>query len=185
MRLLLHRQAWTTAIDPSPWESVHTNASRESIAHGSYVHDLYAGSVRYPFEIALDRLFRYDIFPPGRLRSRVCTPDGIVALGATIVQRVRLGPLVLETAVRVIELERSAVGARFAYATVAGHAERGIASFEVALEAADVRFTARAWSRPGNLAARLGRPLARSFQRAITREALDHFCTSPAPEQSR
>jgi uncharacterized protein (UPF0548 family) len=74
---------------------------------------------------------RYDIFPPTRLRSRVCTPDGIVSIGATIVQRVRLGPVTLETAVRVIEHQRSAESGRFAYATLDGHPEQGIASFEV------------------------------------------------------
>jgi uncharacterized protein (UPF0548 family) len=178
MRLLLARHAWTRGIDPDPWLTLGTNANRESITSGGFVHDRYEGLVRGSFDTARARLFRYDIFPPTRLRSRVCTPDGLVAVGATIVQRVRLGPVALEMAVRVIEHEHTTNNARFAYATLAGHAEQGIASFEIERKGAEVHFIARASSRPSNLAARLGRPIARSFQRAITREALDHFCAS-------
>jgi uncharacterized protein (UPF0548 family) len=154
------------------------NSDRQSVAAGGYVHDRYEGIVRSSFESALARLFRYDIFPPTRLRSRVCTSDGLVAIGATIVQRVRLGPIALETAVRVIEHQRTRQSGRFAYATLEGHPEQGIASFEVEQHGPNLRFIAQAWSRPGNLTARLGRPLARSFQRAITREALQYFCAS-------
>jgi uncharacterized protein (UPF0548 family) len=178
MRILLSSQAWVGEIDPSRWTALGANSDRQSIAAGGYVHDRYEGLVRGSIESALARLVRYDIFPPTRLRSRVCTPDGLVALGATIVQRVRLGPIALETAVRVIEHQLTAQSGRFAYATLEGHPERGIASFEVEHDGADLRFIAQAWSRPGNLPARIGRPLARSFQRAITREALQHFCAS-------
>lgn len=166
----------TGAIDPRRWTALGANADRLSSAAADYVHDRYEGVVRGSLESALDRLFRYDIFPPARLRARVCTPDGLVSIGATIVQRVFLGPIALETAVRVIEHHRTPGSGRFAYATLQGHPEQGIASFEVEPSGADLRFIAQAWSRPGNLAARLGRPLARSFQRAITREAIQHFC---------
>jgi len=176
MQHLLASRAWVSRIEAGRWERLAPNASRESIARDGYLHDRYEGRVDSSFESALDRLLRYDIFPPERMRALVCSPDARVATGVTIVQRVRLGPLALETAVRVIECEQTADAARFAYATLHGHPERGIASFALERGPSELRFIAQAWSRPGNPLARLGRPLARHLQRSITREAIEHFC---------
>ena len=63
--------------------------------------------------------------------------------------------------------------AGFAYATLPGHPERGVASFAVRLDARgrlQVHLEAR--SEPGLLLTRLGRPVARLFQRSLTRAAL-------------
>jgi uncharacterized protein (UPF0548 family) len=178
MQLLLASRAWASRIEGARWERLAPNASRESIARGGYVHDRYEGRVEGSFESALDRLLRYDVFPPERMRARVCSPDARIATGVTIVQRVRIGPLALETAVRVIECEQAAGAARFAYATLQGHPERGIASFALERHASELRFVAEAWSLPGNSLARLGRPVARHLQRSITREAIAYFCAS-------
>jgi hypothetical protein len=37
------------------------------------------------------------------MRALVCTPDGRIAPGATIIQRVLMGPVALDMSVRVIE----------------------------------------------------------------------------------
>jgi uncharacterized protein (UPF0548 family) len=178
MQLLLASRAWLSPIDSARWAPLAPNASREGIARGGYLHDRYEQRVDDTFESALERLFRYDIFPPARMRARVCSPDARVATGVTIVQRVRFGAIALESAVRVIECERSASGASFAYATLEGHPEQGIASFALERDGGAPRFVAQAWSRAGNALARLGRPVARHLQRSITREAIVFFCES-------
>src|SRR5262245_48641288 len=47
-----------------------------------------------------DRLLTYRIFPPSVLRADVCSIDGRIREGTTIVQRVAIGPFPLESAVR-------------------------------------------------------------------------------------
>jgi uncharacterized protein (UPF0548 family) len=128
------------------------------------------------FDHLRQRLLAYDIFPPQIVHAAIW-PPGPIRAGATIVQRVVLGPLGLEAAVRVIDswdrqLE-SGREAGFAYVTLLGHPERGVASFAVRLEAPgrlSVHIEAR--SQAGLLLTRLGRPLARLFQRSLTRAAL-------------
>jgi uncharacterized protein (UPF0548 family) len=128
------------------------------------------------FEVVRDRLFAYDIFPPRVIRFGLC-PEGPLSKGTTIVQRVRLGPISLEMAVRVIAAwdleEDGAREAGYTYATVKGHPECGTASFRVMLDRnGNVDVVVEARSRPGLLVTRLGRPLARVFQRGITLVAM-------------
>ena len=108
--------------------------------------------------------------------AHVCTPDKRVAIGATIVQRLLMGPLSIESAVRVIELNCTADAASFAYATLEGHPELGVASFAVRRAGTSARFEAQAWSRAGHWLAVFGRPVARAVQRSMTREAVAWFC---------
>jgi uncharacterized protein (UPF0548 family) len=123
-----------------------------------------------------DSLFAYDMFPPWLIHHAFCPPEPLRE-GTTIVQRVILGPIALEMAVRVIAAwdrhDGSVHEAGFTYATVAGHAERGVATFQVRWkEGRDVNVLIDARSCPGTLLTRLGRPAARLFQRAITIAAL-------------
>ena len=113
--------------------------------------------------------------------AHVCTPDGLVAVGATVVQRVALGLVALETAVQVIEVERTSSRAAFAYATFEGHPERGVASFEVARVDGVNTLTLQAWSRAGHWLATFGRPVSRALQLVLTREALQSFVTRASP----
>jgi uncharacterized protein (UPF0548 family) len=140
------------------------------------VHDVYEAAFNGDFAYAVDALLGYRIFVPSRMRAHVCTPDRRVAVGATIVQRVVLGPLVIETAVRVIEVDRSSDRVSFAYATLSGHPERGIASFAVTRTETGGKFEAQAWSRAGHWLTMVGRPVSRALQRAMTREAVVSFC---------
>jgi uncharacterized protein (UPF0548 family) len=112
------------------------------------------------------------------MHAHICTPDGRVAVGGTIIQRVILGLFSIETAVRVIEVDCSSDRASFAYATLHGHPERGVASFAVTRSETGGRFEAQAWSRAGNWLSIVGRPVSRYLQRTITREAVASFCAS-------
>jgi uncharacterized protein (UPF0548 family) len=110
------------------------------------------------------------------MHACVCTSDGVVVVDTTIVQRVVFGPAAIETAVRVIELEWTPDRVSFAYATLQGHPERGVASFAVIRADSQHRFEVQAWSRPGNLVTMLTRPVSRTLQRRMTREAVRSFC---------
>jgi uncharacterized protein (UPF0548 family) len=127
------------------------------------------------------RLLAYDIFPP-RLVHAAIWPAGPIRAGVTIVQRVVVGPLGLESAVRVMDSwDRTLEAGReagFAYATLPGHPERGVASVAGRLDAlGQVRVHLEVRSEAGLLLTRLGRPVARLFQRSLTRAALRRLTT--------
>ena len=131
------------------------------------------------FERVRDRLFAYRVFPPRLMRFVIC-PEGCLREGSVVVQRVAVGPLRIEAAVRVVErwdrgdAEQRSAG--FRYVTLAGHPECGVASFEVRLGADDrVTVEIESRSRPGGRATRAARPLARSVQRRSTMAALAHL----------
>jgi len=134
------------------------------------------------FDRIRNRLFTHDTFPPWLIHHALCPPEPITE-GRTIIQRVVLGPMALEMAVRVIAVWDRQHGslheAGFTYATVEGHAERGVATFQVKWdEGKGVAVLIDARSRPGTLLTRLGRPAARLFQRAITVAALRRLSLS-------
>lgn len=131
------------------------------------------------FDAALKRLLAYDIFPPFLVRYRIST-GATLAVGATIVQRIGIG-IALEAAVRVVDVwdrtegERRSAG--FAYVTLQGHPERGIATFEVIADGAAVSVRLTAHSVPGSPITRLVRPIARVVQTAITKRALKRLAS--------
>jgi uncharacterized protein (UPF0548 family) len=128
------------------------------------------------FERLTRRLFAYDIFPPRLMRHVVC-PPGPLAAGTLVVQQVGLAVLAVESAVRVVETWDRTTGSQrsagFRYVTLAGHPERGCASFEVRLTGdGRVEVVLGARSRAGSLLTTLGRPVARWIQTSATRAAL-------------
>jgi uncharacterized protein (UPF0548 family) len=155
--------------------------------------DAYVGQARVRpgetpeavFERVRGRILGYQIFPPRLVGYTIC-PAGPVQVGAIIVQRLRLGPFGCEMAVRVIDVWDTRSGgvadAGFQYVTLRGHAECGIASFGVRLEAngtVTVRIDVR--SRAGLLLTQLGRPVARRVQQRLTRAALARLCRPDGP----
>ena len=137
------------------------------------------------FDRVRSRILGYDIFPPRLVRFVIC-PGGPAQVGAVIVQRLRLGPLACEMAVRVIDVwDTRADGvaeAGFQYVTLRGHPECGIASFGARLEPSGtvtVRIDVR--SRPGLLLTQMGRPVARRAQQRLTRAALARLCRPAGP----
>jgi uncharacterized protein (UPF0548 family) len=170
--------SWTGQLPSSPPEGPPHARVDEYRAHVP-VGD--SGEISATFERVRRRLFAYDIFPPRRIQHSVCRGTEI-ATGATIVQRVVLGPLALEMAVRVVDAwNRTVDGAHeagFTYVTLAGHAECGVSSFAVRAEGPQgLTVWIEARSCPGTVATRIGYPLARLFQRAITRAALRRLAT--------
>lgn len=134
------------------------------------------------FDRVRRRLFNYDIFPP-KLVGHQIVPCGHIALGSTIVQRIGVG-ISLEAATRVVDVWDTTEGdgercAGFAYVTLQGHPERGVATFEVRQTADDDVFVVlTANSIAGTLLTRLARPLVRLVQRSITRRAVSRLASS-------
>lgn len=118
------------------------------------------------FARARDALLRYDVYPPDVLARRVCTPDARMAMGALVVQRIPAPLFALEAGVRVSAFEDGPDRVGFAYATLAGHPERGVARFELAREGDELVFVLSSRSEPGALLTKLLRRYARRRQRA-------------------
>ncbi len=130
------------------------------------------------FERVRDRILRLRLFPPQSISLYADTPDGRAALGAIVVQHFFLGPLAVESGVRIVGLEDQADDASrrvsLTWATLKGHPERGIETFSAALDSEGViQLAIRARSRPGPLLVRLGAPFARRLQIRISRRSLE------------
>ena len=179
------RTAKTAPFDETRWTRRPLNFDP---AHGRRgTHDLYevhlpvtagAGAATAAKSAAM-ALMRYRIFPPSRMRAHVCSPDERITAGVTVIQRVFIGPMALEMAVRVLDVfadQDGPHGTGFTYGTVQGHSERGLATFSIHAASSDsLLFRIESWSRPGNALAYFGRPVARLVQRTFTREALEYF----------
>jgi uncharacterized protein (UPF0548 family) len=140
------------------------------------------------FERVRRRIFDYDIFP-ATLVGRLVTPSGPIVRGSTIVQRLGLGMIFVEGATRVVDVWDTVEpdGSRragFAYVTLQGHPERGVATFEVRLERDAVFVVLTSRSVPGTLITGLVSPLMRLVQRGITRRAL-RLLSEPLTSTSR
>jgi len=124
-----------------------------------------------------DRILRLRLFPPQSISLYADTPDARAALGATVVQHFFLGPLAVESGVRIVGLEDRADDASrhvsLTWATLKGHPERGIETFSATLDSDGViQLTIRARSRPGPLLVRLGAPFARRLQMRLSIRSL-------------
>jgi uncharacterized protein (UPF0548 family) len=139
VRLVLSRR------EPGPkacarWQDKPATSPPEGLPTGIYDHyeaKLHRRRDESPdeaFERIRAQLFAYDIFSPSLMRYSLCSGDRI-ELDSLIVQRAGVGPIRLESAVRVVDIwDRDAGDGReagFRYVTLAGHPERGVASFAV------------------------------------------------------
>jgi uncharacterized protein (UPF0548 family) len=190
MRLVLSRQPpgpeacarWLDAPATSPPEGLPTGIYDR---YEAQVHCRRGESADAAFERIRGRLFAYDIFPRSLIRFALCSGRRI-ELDGLIIQRAGVGPIRLESAVRVVDLwDRDAGDAReagFRYVTLAGHPERGVASFAVRRDSSgDVQLTLDARSQAGAAMARLGRPVARRVQLAATHAAMKRLAGKPRP----
>jgi len=129
------------------------------------------------FERVRDRILRLRLFPPQSISLYADTPDATAALGATVVQHFFLGPLAVESGVRIVGLEDRADDASrhvsLTWATLKGHPERGIETFSARMDAGGMIHVAiHARSRPGALVVRLASPIARRLQVRLSHQSL-------------
>lgn len=137
------------------------------------------------FERVRDRILGLRLFPPQSISLFADTPDGRAALGAIVVQHFSLGPVAVESGVRITGVEDRADGASrhvsLTWATLEGHPERGSETFSAALGSDGVvRLAIRARSRPGPLLVRLGAPFARRLQKRLSRRSLELLAEAAA-----
>ena len=129
------------------------------------------------FERVRDRILRLRLFPPQSISLYADTPDARAALGATVVQHFFLGPLAVESGVRIVGLADRADDASrhvsLTWATLKGHPERGIETFSARMDAGGMIHVAiHARSRPGALVVRLASPIARRLQVRLSHQSL-------------
>lgn len=144
------------------------------------------------FERALDLVMRYAMFPSSWLLATVCSDDGRLAPGVTVVQRVFMGPVGVESGVRVMDVfdevkaragsAESDYGRRagFSCGTLLGHPERGVERFTLTLHEGRITFSLESRSELATWYARLGPPIARLFQHRAVAAAMRYV-----EEQSR
>lgn len=166
--------------DVARWRAAGVSATGDLAA--GWREDRYAGIARDAgpsgFERARERILRYTFFPPDRVTGTVDASDGVVAPGATIVQRIRVGLVGFESGTRVVSLADGADEAglrsvRFSYATLVGHPEAGIATFAATeMGDGDVAITIVTRSRAQAWWARLGWPLTRHLQLETNRRVV-------------
>jgi uncharacterized protein (UPF0548 family) len=133
-------------------------------------------------ERALERLWRYQIFHPRRLKGHICHASGEITVGAIVIQRIFLEPFGFESATRVVDRfdrrHHTGRSVGFTYATLPGHPEIGRETFTLRLEDGpphQLILTMDVWSRPGHWSARLIPGLNRWIQRRSSLQALTYF----------
>jgi uncharacterized protein (UPF0548 family) len=165
-RYLLRPQ--TSDRDGPPHAHVDTYRERARLESGE--------TTAAAFDRLRRRLFDYEMFSPRWVGYRVL-PELPIRNGCVVVQRLGAGVIFLESATRVIdvwsmseqpEMQRSG----FAYVTLRGHPECGVATFEVCREGDAIFVVLKARSVPGTMLTKLASPLTRFVQRMITMQAV-------------
>lgn len=129
----------------------------------------------------VDFLFDYDVFPGSILlfQTERRRASGVMRLGDIILQRLKVPPFFpircLDFAVRITGIIQEERRFGFAYSTLEGHAERGVAEFYFEEQYGGIFFVIRtrseaAFTRSSLLRALLVRPM----QKWCTRRALKH-----------
>lgn len=99
--------------------------------------------------------------------------DGPMESGITAHQYLRLGPILIDGPVGVIECQREARHQSVTLGALAGHPESGEERFSVRLDPDDrVMFEMRIMSRPARWYCRLGYPVSRVLQKRLHRRYL-------------
>jgi len=158
----------------APYSYAEVGATRGSLPAG-YRH-LGAGRVLGQgsalFEAAAERLATWGVQRHSGLV--VDTAEPRITAGAVAVVRIGWRGLRIDAPVRVVYVLDEPRRRGFAYGTLPGHPEIGEELFAVSLdEDGTVRGEIRAFSRPGSVLARLGGPVTRWVQDAMTSRYLD------------
>lgn len=180
MRIAFRR--WPTAEEGQRYVGMPPTSDRGGPPRAKL--DAYKSQVRIGGDESIDaaferlrrQLFNYAIFSP-RVLGYKLLPEDRIAVGCTVVQRLGVGAIFLESATRVVEVwdttdERGSRAAGFAYVTLQGHPERGVATFEVLHDAGTLYVVLTARSTPGAALTRIASPVTRLVQRSITKRAV-------------
>jgi uncharacterized protein (UPF0548 family) len=186
VRLTTARRLRETPVDCARWAAEEPSGSLEDLEtstlarYSAFIRGTGYESPPQTFDRAADLLRSYRLFPPEVIESTVCTPDARIAPGAVVVQRSFVGPLAVESAVRVdaVEDELTFAGRRAAFSvvTLRGHPLRGAETVALLMHETgriELHFTSA--SRPAGLLARLGGPFTRWMQVRANRAALAYF----------
>lgn len=178
--------------DLARWRAAAVSATPDLAR--AWRHDRYEGIAHDAgadgFAWVRDALLTYTFFPPERVTGTVDTPDGRLVVGATIVQRIRVGVMGFESGTRVVALAEGHDDAgrryvRFTYATLDGHPEQGLATFAVAETGdGDLAVSIETRSRAAAWWARLGWPVTRFLQLDTNRRVvarLERIATGGEP----
>ncbi|MGW2091281.1 DUF1990 family protein [Promicromonospora sukumoe] len=95
-------------------------------------------------------------------------PSGPVAVGVTVVQAVRVGPLWFTAPCRVVDVVREPDEAGFTYATLPHHPETGVESFRVLRDGDGLAFEIHAAARHDFWGSRIVPPAAHRVQDRVT-----------------
>jgi uncharacterized protein (UPF0548 family) len=115
---------------------------------------------------------------PAAAGIAIVPPDAPITVGTTVGVFVRLGPVYVLAACRIVAVVDRSDRYGFAYGTLPAHPEEGEELFLVTRDAEGVvRFEITAFSRPHDLLTRLGGPVARRVQRHTTRRYLEGMRT--------
>jgi uncharacterized protein (UPF0548 family) len=101
-------------------------------------------------------------------------PCPLLEVDGTVVQLISTGPMHAVAACRILYIVDEATRYGFAYGTLPAHPEQGEEAFMVSIdEGSEVWFDVTAFSKPRDLLARLGAPVARRLQVKVTTAYLD------------
>jgi len=176
LRALLDRQAHSSL------SYAEVGATRDRELPSGYVHDRYRIDLGHgAFERAAAGLRAWqahlgagvDVYPD----------DAPLSTGTDVIVTARAGPLYALAPCRIVYVCDEPDRFGFGYGTLPGHPERGEEAFIVERDLDDTAtFSIVAFSRPADLAARVGRPVARRIQRRVTQAYLDavhRFAAAP------
>jgi uncharacterized protein (UPF0548 family) len=156
-----------------PFNYPHVGALVRDEHPPGYEHFSYRAVLGGPdhFPVAAEDLLSWRMHQRSGIRVTASAPTA--ARGTVLVQRFRIGPVVLVAPVRVIDVLAEVDRVGLVYGTLRGHPEQGEERFVVERgPGGQVTLTINGFVRPAAWYARLGAPVTRLVQRKITRRYL-------------
>jgi uncharacterized protein (UPF0548 family) len=167
-------------VRDAPPTYAEVGATRADDMPPHYVHDRSrVGLPTGSFDRAADALHRWQAHRGAGVD--VHPGDAPLRPGADVVVVASVGPVRALAPCRIVYLIDEPDRFGFAYGTLPGHPEQGEEAFVVERVGADVSFSIVAFSRPAELLARVGRPVARRVQRRVTHAYLDAIRRDATP----
>jgi uncharacterized protein (UPF0548 family) len=159
---------------------IEVGATRDVSLPGGYRHDRFSvclGRGDSSFDRGCEALRSWQAHRYARATLTPSQPP--LVPGTNVVVAVRSWPVFAVAPCQVVYATDEANSFGFAYGTLPGHPEQGEEAFHISrASGGEVSFEIIAFSRPADVLARLGRPVARMIQSHVTKAYLDgvrHF----------